>query len=1125
MADEQIDELIIDVSVKGAEQANRQFDTMSQKIDYLRRAIPKFDESLSQLANNFSVSQAGQSVSNITQSIKNASNSVDKLSDSWEYLNNPIERTFSTIEILNREIERMQHAYADTESEAAQDRLRKKIESTQAAIERNEKSYDKLLQTAEDVPSKQSKDWSYLNSELGRLQERLKTATAHMQELKEAWQSASTGSEQKSIEKELDRTAQTIDTIRSKIGKLPESTAKMFSQADAENFARMAEVATKDWDYLRSSTSILQSQIERLKSQIDELKNSWAKADGAAEQNKIAQQIENASLKLLNAQAKLNTMPKQGAEKFSQADAERFANLAKNAAKDWGYLRSPLGVLEEQIRRITDETERYKKAWEKSTDVEEQDRLSNKIEANTDKIRKLTAEKENLEQTDETGGGLQGLLSNVQGIAAMFGKTGGQISGLIGKASNLGGVLQGVAGKAAGIAIPVGVIVGLVSAIKKGAEAIKQTAKSLYSVAKKIANVIGKEIKNKINELVEPIKRIKDRIGRVIFNRLIREAFNLIQNGIAEGLKNVARGFDRANVALSQYSTQITYLKNTIGAMFIPVLETLYPVFESVTNAVIKASNAINQFMSLISGKGTYIKAQKQYVNYADSIDSSSKKAKKSMQNLLASFDELHDITESATDTGTEDDYTQFFTEAGIETNIDAFYKRLRDGFKKGDLSSVGVDLADKLNAQLEKFINFVKWDNVKEKITTKISAITSGLRSFLKTFIENNGFENLGKSVGNGLNTIVKSLVTFGEQMRAKLTEINGISINGFAAIGVGIADTVYGMIMSIDWEAVGTLLLEEIIKIFDIAKGFAARMLENVVYNGETMTRIEAMVTKLMQGLASALETAIQNSEFTSMGETIGNMLIVIFQAGAAIFTKSKFWENLATAVNNVISALAKKMQDPNFLSALTNFVVATVNGVATLLSSIDLGKVLNAISNVITKLSKDPQVQNAISNFGSVLGNIAGELFVFKFKLKFVKIISFINTISAGLSGIIGTIMKKVTGAKSADAAIENVFGYWTPSFATGGFPEDGLFYANHNELVGSFSNGKTAVANNMQIVDGIKQGVKEAMVESRGTQSSSTQLTGDMIIDGKKAGKILAKSVGEELNRSGFKLRKA
>lgn len=51
-----------------------------------------------------------------------------------------------------------------------------------------------------------------------------------------------------------------------------------------------------------------------------------------------------------------------------------------------------------------------------------------------------------------------------------------------------------------------------------------------------------------------------------------------------------------------------------------------------------------------------------------------------------------------------------------------------------------------------------------------------------------------------------------------------------------------------------------------------------------------------------------------------------------------------------------------------------------------------------------------------------------------------------------------------------------------FATGGFPEDGLFMANHGELVGQFSNGRTAVANNEQIVDGIRQGVFEAVVEA-------------------------------------------
>lgn len=53
---------------------------------------------------------------------------------------------------------------------------------------------------------------------------------------------------------------------------------------------------------------------------------------------------------------------------------------------------------------------------------------------------------------------------------------------------------------------------------------------------------------------------------------------------------------------------------------------------------------------------------------------------------------------------------------------------------------------------------------------------------------------------------------------------------------------------------------------------------------------------------------------------------------------------------------------------------------------------------------------------------------------------------------------------------------------PTFSIGGFPEDGLFMANHNELVGQFSNGRTAVANNEQIIEGISYGVKAAVEEA-------------------------------------------
>ena len=60
---------------------------------------------------------------------------------------------------------------------------------------------------------------------------------------------------------------------------------------------------------------------------------------------------------------------------------------------------------------------------------------------------------------------------------------------------------------------------------------------------------------------------------------------------------------------------------------------------------------------------------------------------------------------------------------------------------------------------------------------------------------------------------------------------------------------------------------------------------------------------------------------------------------------------------------------------------------------------------------------------------------------------------------------------------------------PMFASGGFPEDGLFAANHGELVGKFSNGRTAVANNIQIVDGIRAGVTEGIRAVLSTKPAS------------------------------------
>ena len=120
---------------------------------------------------------------------------------------------------------------------------------------------------------------------------------------------------------------------------------------------------------------------------------------------------------------------------------------------------------------------------------------------------------------------------------------------------------------------------------------------------------------------------------------------------------------------------------------------------------------------------------------------------------------------------------------------------------------------------------------------------------------------------------------------------------------------------------------------------------------------------------------------------------------------------------------------------------------------------------------------------------------------------------NSLSTGISagfqnnqGNIFSIIKSFfeglnikTAGLSFGAGAGLQFGFEAKAYATGGFVEDGLFFANHNELVGQFSNGRTAVANNEQITTGIEEaayrGMMRALSESQGNQNVTIQVEGD------------------------------
>lgn len=97
---------------------------------------------------------------------------------------------------------------------------------------------------------------------------------------------------------------------------------------------------------------------------------------------------------------------------------------------------------------------------------------------------------------------------------------------------------------------------------------------------------------------------------------------------------------------------------------------------------------------------------------------------------------------------------------------------------------------------------------------------------------------------------------------------------------------------------------------------------------------------------------------------------------------------------------------------------------------------------------------------------------------------------------------------------------------PAYSVGGFPEDGLFMANHTELVGQFANGKTAVANNLQIEKGIEEaayrGVSRANMENREQENLLRELI-RAVKDGKRIvidGRELVSVVEARQSRNGF-----
>lgn len=183
----------------------------------------------------------------------------------------------------------------------------------------------------------------------------------------------------------------------------------------------------------------------------------------------------------------------------------------------------------------------------------------------------------------------------------------------------------------------------------------------------------------------------------------------------------------------------------------------------------------------------------------------------------------------------------------------------------------------------------------------------------------------------------------------------------------------------------------------------------------------------------------------------------------------------------------------------------------GIITFLASVKVHWInfKNSLSEIITKVTSKisdfaTDVKTFLEPVKTVIDNIK-TAFDSLAKLDFSKLGGVLDLENGGSAGLIEILSKY----------------FERRSFATGGFPEDGLFFANHGEMVGQFSNGRTAVANNDQIVAGISEGVRSAVLSALSSSGIvEAVMSGKSInIDGREIMNVVVNQNNRAINRTG------
>ena len=580
---------------------------------------------------------------------------------------------------------------------------------------------------------------------------------------------------------------------------------------------------------------------------------------------------------------------------------------------------------------------------------------------------------------------------------------------------------------------------------------------------------------------------------------------------------NFAETLNQPANMLRVLRAQIERCARAIGNLFIPILTKVLPIAIAVADGLRQIISAIASLFGVTLNtpdwNASIGNATSGTEDIADNMGSAVESAKE-LKRYLAPFDELNVLPDQSTGNGGSGSGTGLGTGSG-DLGIDL------PGYDF--LKNAVTTQIDEWKKKLEPLVSFVKKNigEILELITTIGAALLAW--KFSVGFL--NGIEALKALSGKELSmplTIVAGGILTATGFKIEFSGIKDAIEKGINSLNFG--EIIVGGLLG----TAGAGLLGKGIVSF-ITTAFKGKAVANAIANGGKListgligAAIGAIVAgipmfvtgvydaitnglNILNGLLIPAGTAFVGAGIGAMigavggplGALIGLVVGAVVDLGIAI---SQHWDEIKEATVNAWNSVKEKTIE--VWNGIKDWLSTAWNSIKTTASSV-WSSVSTTVSNTWTTIK---------TNASKFMSNLLDT-----FKTKFEKLK---QTVTDAISRIksafnfdwhLPSLELPHISVTYSDApwALARFFGiYSIPHlsvdwYANGGFPDAGqLFIANEAgpEMVGSIG-GKTAVANNDQIVEAIAQGVFRAVTEAMNGNSGNRKQEVVIYLDGK------------------------